>query len=380
MSFGRLVDPEDRGALSDAFDEEFHRQPEVGVGLLNYNGISDTITCCESVVESTELPTLLTIVENGSETSQKEQLFDELDRRTKRRAELHIDSKVGNLTATLFEWDTASWVLVADSDTNLGFCTGNNLAVEFFDYLDVPHSLVLNNDAELRENCLERLRETITAMDDVVAVSPVIYDHDDELWYAGGTYSKWDYRYKDDFDDDGEGYVSRISQDDAYRTDLYSGACVLFDTAVYCDEGGMYDPLFISIDEPEFSRHLREQGHSIAVEPRAEAVHQRNETLGPPGSTLHDYFYVRNFMIYSYVHNSRLDHAAFFARQFLNYVRPFLEGGSSSRSNRAMTGVDAIVDYFRGQWGPGRLWDELNTTRYDNPLWDPDSSWNRNRR
>lgn len=380
MSYSRLVGMEDRSRLSSVFSDHLIPQPDVGVALLNFNGTTDTIRSCQSVIDSTSLPTLLTIIENGSEDSQKERLFDELETLAGRRKELQIDTKVGIFTLTLFERKDDTWILVVDSETNLGFCSGNNLAVECFDYLDIPYSLVLNNDAELYDGSFDRLVETITERDDVATVSPVIYDHDDELWYSGGEYSKWDYQYKRNFEADGEGYVNRISRDEAYRTNLYSGACVLFDTEVYCEEGGMYDPLFISIDEPEFSRHLREAGYSIAVEPRAEAVHRLNETLGSAGSKYHDYFYVRNFLIYSYVHNSRLDHAAFFGRQFLNYVQPFLESESGARSDRAGTGVGAIVDYFRGNWGPGRWWDELNAPSPDHPMWGPSSAWNRHKR
>jgi len=380
MAQSRLVDEGSRSELVDVVSEHVDSDPEVGVSLLNYNGWEDTIGACESVLGSTSMPVLLTIVENGSGEVEKKSLRSALDERATVRNQVQLECRTGTITGVFYTWEQDASVLLLDSDVNLGFCAGNNLAVECFDYFDIPFSLVLNNDAELRDGCLDRLHRTIQEFEDVVAVSPVIYDFEDDLWYAGGTYSPWHYQYKDNFEADGEGYVGEIQTDSPYRTKLYSGACVLFDTGVYCSEGGMYDPLFISIDEPEFSRHLREQDHGIAVEPRAEAVHRRNQSLGEAGSTYHDYFYVRNSLIYSYVQNSHIEHAAFFLRQFVNYLRPFLSTESGARSDRAGTGIEAILDYFDGKWGPGRMATELNATSLDDSLWDPESEWNRGRR
>lgn len=331
---------------------------DIGVSILNYGGSDDTIRCVTSVLTRTALPTFSVIVENGSAPDEKRALRETLSDTGEQLQEFSFHSRGIEFNLVPYTVEDSA-VLFIDLDTNIGFTPGNNLAVEVFDTLELPNTLILNNDAVIRTNSIKRLAKTLAENADTAAVSPVIHS-DGDIWYAGGEYTKWGYEYSSH---------QKFESTD-YRTELYSGCCVLFDTNTYLALGGMFEPLFISIDEPEFSRRIIEAGYEIRVEPRAEAMHRLSQTLGPAGSKYHDYFYVRNLFLYSSLHSSDFESIYLYAIQLFKLLRPLLETTGGERTSRAGTGLQAIIDFSLSRLGPGRWWSELNSLPPEDGLWD----------
>ena len=91
-----------------------HR-PRVGVVVLNYRGVTDTIACVESLAEL-EIPARVIVVDNGSDDGSAEQLA------------------------------AVPGVELIVNDSNLGFAAGNNVAIERLLADGVEFVWVLNND------------------------------------------------------------------------------------------------------------------------------------------------------------------------------------------------------------------------------------------
>src|SRR5207249_7882746 len=101
--------------------------PGVGVVVINWNGLADTMSCLESLVTATPGPARIVVVDNGS-----------------------TDGSVTRLR----EWQVARrensgpTIALLESSTNLGFCGANNIRVEQLRADPaVGYFLLLNNDA-----------------------------------------------------------------------------------------------------------------------------------------------------------------------------------------------------------------------------------------
>lgn len=337
----------------------------IGVSLLNYNGSTDTSKCVESLLHNAEDPLLITILENGSAEVEKDQLNTDLSK-FEEKLSFKIGSKISELDITVYDTDSESMIVCIESDYNVGFCTGNNLVVEFLGVAGAKDALVMNNDAVIESGAINRLSRTLSASPDIAAVSPKIIEPEKEIWYAGGSYSSSGYTYIHELE----------KENDYYRTNVHSGCCVLFDIDVYDSMNGMFDPLFICLDEPEIARRLIEHGYDICVEPRAEVVHTPHQTIESNGRKYIDYFFARNTFIYSSIFNSRLRNLTFQAEKFIEFAKPIFQSVGENATGRAETGTEVVFDYYLGRYGPGSLWNELNSFHYENDLWDPESEWN----
>jgi GT2 family glycosyltransferase len=209
--------------------------------------------------------------------------------------------------------------------------------------------LVLNNDTKIFKGSIEQLLETIKKRK-ATAISPLIYEKENKIWYAGGEYSWYGYKYLKEPKD----------YKDCYPTNVYSGCCVIFKTYEYLKMGGMEDSLFISIDEPEFSRRIKKQKGKILVEPRAKIFHEVGRSIGKRGSRYHDYFWVRNRYIYSSLHNNFFFHLSFLIIYTLLRVLKWGIYFFKKQGYRIETEFLGVKDYFKKNWGAGSLLKELS--------------------
>lgn len=106
------------------------KNKSVSIVILNYNGISDTIECIESLNKISTPEFNVIIVDNGSKEDEAK----------------IIKSKLGN------------GVITIRSDTNFGFAGGNNLGIKYaLGHIFSEYTLLLNNDTIVEPNFLSKL-------------------------------------------------------------------------------------------------------------------------------------------------------------------------------------------------------------------------------
>lgn len=120
-------------------------KPSVCIIILNWNTVGDTLACLKSLDRTTHSNFKVVVVDNGSSNDSVE-----------------ILSKIENIK-------------FISNKKNLGFTGGNNIAIRYavdqrFDYV-----WLLNSDATVEPECLEKLINSATSSDRIGMVSPVIY-------------------------------------------------------------------------------------------------------------------------------------------------------------------------------------------------------------
>lgn len=163
-------------------------------------------------------------------------------------------------------------------DRNIGFGAAANRGAARG---DAPRILLLNNDARLEAQALERLHE---ALDEpgVVAAGPLLRGHEGEYELSiNRTLSPWNearFKVVELFYAYGRGPLTgwvRRRMSRSRRVRSLSGACILLDRDAFEEVGGFDERFFLYAEDVDLSLRLRQRGGELAYVAGAEVVHAR---------------------------------------------------------------------------------------------------------
>jgi GT2 family glycosyltransferase len=228
------------------------RTPVVAGVVITIGPPLDTFDAVESL-RATGYPALrLYVVDNGSAPAHRRELEERLSNR-----------------ATLIR-----------SDKNLGFSGGNNLAIaraleEAADYV-----LLLNNDATVAGDAIQRLVEAAEALPDAGVFGAKIYaasgpQEPPVLWYAGGTFVPLRAHAKHI----GMGELDRGQYDQRGETGFVTGCLMFFPAAVLRRHGLLPEEFFIYGEDLDYCLTLRRAGLRLYYEPGAVCYHRVSATM-----------------------------------------------------------------------------------------------------
>ena len=216
------------------------RPDRVGIVVLNYRGVDDTIACLESLA-ALDVAAHVIVVDNGSGDGSAQRLA------------------------------TVPGVELIVNDTNLGFAAGNNVAIERLVEARVDYVWVLNNDTRVAPTSLRELLSVAAAEPRVGAVGAVVYDMasaERVLTWGGGTVGRWTGRTHD----------ARSGGD---RVDYLTAASLLLRTEALRDVGVFDTRYFFTWEDVDLCTRLRGHGWAIAVADQARVWHRWGGTLAP---------------------------------------------------------------------------------------------------
>jgi len=193
--------------------------PKVAIIVLNWNGISDTKACLNSLKKITYKNYKVILVDNGSR-------YDE---------------------AHFLEKEFGDYVhLLIKNEQNLGFTGGNNCAIKKALSEDFDYIFLLNNDTEVEPDFLTKLVAFAEKEEKYGIVGPTITNYKDKniIWSAGGRYWWWVSRTFLPLQ--GEN-VSKIKKGN-YKVDYISGCAILIKRKIV-EEIGLLDEKFFSYQE-----------------------------------------------------------------------------------------------------------------------------------
>lgn len=258
-----------------------HRLPPVGVVVLNYNGLEDTLECIGSLRRSQGIDVRIIVVDNGS-----------------------TNGSAGAIGTG------ASGVTLIRNPRNLGFAAGVNVGVRRALEESLPYLFLLNNDAVVEP---ELLRETVAfaeAHPDMGVLGPRIVRYD-----APETNQlPWQDKATHPFDTIG-----------------LSGSAVLI-RASTLEKVGLFDPTyFMYWEEKDFFERCQRGGfRTVYVPTHARVLHKIGaSTSRVPG--LQEYYMIRNGFIFI----RRYKGTASMARHLLRSLASLLKPGPSIRSTSA---------------------------------------------
>jgi GT2 family glycosyltransferase len=147
--------------------------------------------------------------------------------------------------------------VVLDLDQNLGFPAAANRGFEEAVRRGVQWALLLNNDATVDPQCLERCLSEAQRFDRVAVVGPAIAfeDHPDRLWYAGGRLS-----HAFAFTQHPGLRASTDRMPPSADTDYVTGCCALVSMAAWQAVGPYREDYFLYFEDPEWCARARHSG------------------------------------------------------------------------------------------------------------------------
>lgn len=218
----------------------------VAIIVVNWNNPIDTLACIESLESLEYNHYKVFLVDNGSTDNSVEILSERLK---------NIDKE--------FE--------LIESNENLGFAGGNNLAIKQAIEEEFKLFWLINNDTEFSADTLSHLVNGLKSDSNVgMAGSKIYFYGSKSIWYAGG---KIDYN---------TGKASSIGRDEedtgqydsARETDYITGCSLLIKKSVIDRVGLLEDGFFLYYEDTDWSLRVRSAGWKCLYIPKSIVEHK----------------------------------------------------------------------------------------------------------
>jgi len=237
--------------------------PMVSIILVNYNQPEVTYECLKSL-KTLHYPSIeIWVVDNNS------------------NSEKRIDRKF---------FPEVNYI---QSETNLGFAGGNNLAITRCkgDFI-----LLLNNDTEVESELLTELLDTFSKHSDAGIVSPkILFYQTNTIQYAGtGAINPLTCRGNTN----GYKEIDRGQFNYTRKTDLSHGACMMIKREVIEKVGLLSEAFFLYYEEYDFCEMAKRQGFSIYFNGLTRVFHKESVSVGKL-SSLKMYYMAKNRVLFA---------------------------------------------------------------------------------
>lgn len=265
------------------------KKEKIAVIILNWNQIELTKECLRSVLKSKtedKIEIEPVVVDNGSTDNSKEDLRE-------------LKSQISRLK-------------IIFNKENLGFAGGNNVGIRDALKNGADFIFILNNDTEVKDDCILNLWQTFGEDKKIGVVSPKIYyapgfefhkerykekDLGRVIWYAGGKID-WNnvlgvHLGVDEVD---QGQYEKIK-----NNEFATGCALMVKDAVF-EKVGFFDERFsLYLEDLDFSYRIAKVGFKLIFNPKAIVWH-KNAGSSSAGSALQTYYFTRNRLLFAQKH------------------------------------------------------------------------------
>ncbi len=309
---------------------------KIAVIILNWNQAALTIECLNSVLKSklnNKIKLDVIVVDNCSQ-----------DNSIKMFENLKLNPPVGGQVKI----ENLKLEIIANVQ-NLGFAGGNNVGIRYALKNKADFIFILNNDTEIKNDCILNLWQTFLEEGKIGVVSPKIYyapgfefhkeryrkkDLGRVIWYAGGKID-WDnvlgrHLGVDEVD---QGQYEKIK-----NNEFATGCAFMAKRAVF-EEIGLFDEQFcLYLEDLDFSYRAAKAGFKLVFNSQAVVWH-KNAGSSSAGSALQTYYFTRNRLLFAQKH-APLKLKLLVYRQALKKLR---QGNKVEK--------EAVRDFFKKRFG-----------------------------
>jgi GT2 family glycosyltransferase len=267
--FQRTVSPVDEAV-------PMTKPPSVWIVVLNWNGLTDTLACLESLRQLHYGNHRIIVVDNGSS-----------------------DGSVGVLRSAAAH----PAIEIIESGRNLGYAGGNNLGIRHALDRGADLILVLNNDTTVDPMLLDELIAAADQHPEAGCFGPwIFYMHDPErLWFAGAAWASDSFA----FTWPGKDQLASEMPVETTNTDYVCGAALFFRASLARQIGLLDERFFLVYEESDWCYRARRAGFRCLTVPSARVWHNVSTSFGGDGSPLRTYFSTRNKLLWGEKHVSR---------------------------------------------------------------------------
>lgn len=174
---------------------------------------------------------------------------------------------------------------------NLGYAGGCNVGLKLAQDLDASHTLILNPDAYIAADCIEKLLHAMQKDPKIGLASPKIYYADsDTIWFAGATL---------DLTTGSSPHIGQGEKDSAlYAKDCglprANGCAMLVNMRALPSTGFMDDRYFLYFEETDWSLRFTQAGYTIRFVAASHCWHAASTSTGGFFTPLYQYYTTRN--------------------------------------------------------------------------------------
>lgn len=236
-------------------------RPPLAVIVLNWNASADTLACLDHVAEWQCVSPRVWVVDNASQGTDKKALREGL-------ARLPLD-------CTLIE-----------NESNEGFAGGTNRGIRAALAAGDAPLLLLNNDARISDNSLQRLLTTLAAHPKIGWLGPALY-HGDTLHSVGRRNPALHHH----------SLITTLPQTPLLEVNFISGSVALVRAELLRQVGLLDEDYFFNTEVADHCQRAREAGYTTVVDCRARADHNLDRSSALR-STLYVYYIIRNRFVY----------------------------------------------------------------------------------
>jgi hypothetical protein len=210
--------------------------PKIFVIIPNFNGKKTLLKCLQSVNASGYSNLEVVVVDN--------------------------DSKDGSLEEAKKYLSRAHFI---KNEKNLGFATAVNIGIRFSLEQMADYIFLLNNDAEIENDTLQKLVDEMEKDKKRGVGSPLIFDkRNGKIWFAGGKINRWKMRTEHRF--------TALSQN-SYETQYVTGCAMIIKKEVFKEVGLFDQNYFLYYEDADFCLRAKKASYKIMIFPSIKAYH-----------------------------------------------------------------------------------------------------------
>lgn len=274
---------------------------KVGIVLVNYNSLKDTIECIKSIKESDYWNYVIIVIDNAS-------------------------------TENASALKSCDNVIFKRMKKNVGFGVANNIGTDIAVENNCDLILCLNNDTVIQKDTIRILVDNTN--DRTITTGAIYYySEPNELWYGGGEISKYkgNFRHKN--------YMK------SQEVSFISGCCLMFTQKCYKDIG-LFDPAyFMYYEDSDFSLKAIQHGYTLKYVYEARIYHKVGRSISKVKG-VKDYYLTRNrlYILHKYKMYFSRTAIIYFVITRMIYILRY-------GKKKSIPLIDGIIDFRMGITG-----------------------------
>lgn len=223
--------------------------PSIHLIILNWNGLSDTIRCINSLMESDLSDVKIYVIDNNSANNEADQL------------------------ARMFPQ-----VAVFPQCENTGFCKGNNIGIQKAIEDSAELILLLNNDTIVPKDAIRTLAREFVKIPDAGAISPVILQYP-EIEHAAFIKASWQTDRAQFVLNPDEKKYDEVKNIKPWKSEFANGCCLLTSSQVIKKVGLLDERYFAYYDEADWCKRMEKLGYYSYVSSACVIYHVKYSVL-----------------------------------------------------------------------------------------------------
>lgn len=259
---------------------------KLGIIILNYNGLADTIALVDSIREKVNSVSYeVIVVDNASTLGDAEEL-----------------ERLYGQKITLIK-----------SQRNVGYAAGNNIGIAYAAKKGIEYICILNNDTLVTEDFFLSCLQYLQTHTDVAFVGPALVDQNMIIQCTG---SRIKLLKAMSYNINKGCHYDELTGKEIY-CDMLVGACIMFSTEILLEIGYCPEVYFLFFEETEWCIKARKLGKKIVCLSSHYLIHKGSVSVSKLGG-LQEYMMVRNRIVFAKRNLTRLQFVAF---MFYNFIR-----------------------------------------------------------